>query len=281
MKRLLIGWFCLLLSGAAAAANVAAMRKQVESSVLVTGTIVVAPDGHVAGYALDRPEKLAEPVVGLIGKAVPWWRFQPVLLAGKPVTAKARMSLRIVARRTENNQYELGIHGVNFGDGSSKDRLRPLQQTPPRYPQEALHARVAGTVYLVVQIDRQGQVRDVIAQQVNLAAVGSEHVMQHWRDVLANASIKAARQWVFDPAGASADEFRVVRAPIAYALNLSPPGSKDDGYGRWDSYVPGPQQPVPWFDKSHLISDNVDALPSGGVYPMQQSLTLMTPLNKA
>lgn len=54
MRRRLIGLFCALLSGAALAAGPGGVRKRIQASMLLTGTIVVAPDGSVRSYLIDK-----------------------------------------------------------------------------------------------------------------------------------------------------------------------------------------------------------------------------------
>ena len=51
------------------------MRKQVEASMLVTGELVVAPDGTVKSYTLDRADKLPPEVRELLAKVVPGWEL--------------------------------------------------------------------------------------------------------------------------------------------------------------------------------------------------------------
>lgn len=58
MKQWLGGCFCVLLSGLALAAPGTATKRVVEASTLVTGMIVIAPDGSVRSHAVDQPEKL-------------------------------------------------------------------------------------------------------------------------------------------------------------------------------------------------------------------------------
>jgi hypothetical protein len=115
MKRLLLGLIWILSSQLALAAGADAVRKQAQASMLVTGSIVVAPDGSVNSYAIDHVEKLPPVVVELLGKNVPTWKFEPVCVEGKPVLATAQMSLRIVARRSDDHHFSAGIVGAQFG----------------------------------------------------------------------------------------------------------------------------------------------------------------------
>lgn len=278
MKRLLLSLAGLLLCSAALAAGPAAVRKRVEASMLVTGTIEVAPDGTVQGYTLDRAKDLPPVATDIIGKNIPHWTFQPVLLAGKPVAAKAKMSLRLVAKPIGNGDYTVSVSGAYFGERNTS--LKRDMSERPRYPQAALHARVAGTVYLLLRLDRAGKVQDALAEQVNLTAIDSDNGLDHWRQVFATSSLDAARHWTFAPAQASDQAtFRIVRVPVVYHLEAwgqTPP----DTYGQWQGYVPGPIEPAPWFDADKMLSGGADALPGDGVYD-KPSLSLLTPLDRS
>jgi len=278
MKRFLSTLTLLLLCGAALAAGPAAVRKRVEASMLVTGTIEVAPDGTVSGYTLDRAKDLPPVATDIIGKTAPRWTFQPVLLNGKPVAAKAKMSLRLLARPLGDGNFNVSVRSVYFGE--RKSSLQRDMSERPRYPQTAIHARVAGTVYLLLRLDRAGKVQDAIAEQVNLEAIDSDNGLSHWRQTLANSSLEAARHWTFAPAQASDQEpYRIVRVPVAY--HLSPWGqTPPDTYGQWQGYLPGPVEPAPWFDRDKMLSGDPDALPGDGVYG-KPSLSLLTPLDRS
>jgi len=280
MKRLWSAACGCLLAGAVMAAGPGAVRRQVEASMVVTGTLVVAPDGSVGSYRLDRPERLPAPVVDLIGRNVPRWKFEPVVRDGKPVAAKARMSLRVVARPIEGDDqnYALSIRGTHFGDAAGSLGFKEHRQGP-HYPEMAARGHVEGTVYLLLKVDRQGKVVDAVAQQVNLAAIGSEHLLQAWREAFAKSALQAARTWTFNVSADGEDaetEFHYARVPVHYQLGergqLAP-----DPYGRWEVYVPGPYQAVPWFDKEGMIS-GVDALPDDGLYDVgHPGPVLLTP----
>jgi len=278
MKRLLLGLLCILLSGVVLATAEEDVAKRAEASMLVTGSIVVAPDGSVQSYAVDHPEKLPSVVAGLVGKDLSRWRFAPVLLDGKPVAAKAPMSLRVVASKRDDGNYNIGICSAYFGQRKSFSRT---QRMPPRYPREAVRAGVSGTVYVLVRIDRKGHVNDAVAEQVNLDFVSSDSQMKRWRQVLARATLRAARRWIFDPPTLSKTtdpDYDVARIPVTFKLRRWGRSSHDE-YGHWKVYLPGPLQPVPWLEQSRMVSNNVDAIPDGGVYPVEQSLHLTTPLD--
>jgi hypothetical protein len=280
MKRLLIGLCCGLFSCAVLAAGLAAVRKLVQASMLVTGSIIVAPDGSVRSYTIDRAEKLPAVVVGLIGKNVPNWKFEPSALDGRPVAAKATMGLRVVAKPVGDGNYSISIGGVQFGQGASDESISYKHREAPSYPIWAAQARVSGTVYLLLRVGRQGQVEDALAEQVNLGVTASDASMERWRHVLANAALNAARRWTFNTPTSGkhvGDDYWVARVPVNFSLRESGQPFRD-AYGQWKAYVPGPRQPVPWFDKGRMMSTGVDALPAGGIYQVDQGLRLTTPL---
>lgn len=88
MNRLLTGVAVTALSLAcitpvlASGGSRTAMQKQVEMSMLLSGTIDVKPDGSVAGYRIDQADSLPEGVTRLLGNNIPQWTFEPVVAGG-------------------------------------------------------------------------------------------------------------------------------------------------------------------------------------------------------
>jgi len=281
MRRLLLGLLCLCLSSAVLAYGPNAVRKRVEASLLVSGSIVVATDGSVSDCAIDQPDKLPPGVIDLVKKTSVSWKFEPVLIDGRPSIAKATMNLRVVAKKQDGEAYAISIRSAHFGED---DRPKALSNKKrfvfPKYPIDAIRNRVAGTVYLALLINAQGQVADVEAEQVNLNVVLSDAGMDHWRRILADAAREAAKQWTFNtPTSgpyAHADHW-VVRAPVNFSLDdVAHPAS--NGYGKWDVYIPGPMQSVPWLDQKRNAPLGVDALPAGELAQVGDELHLISPL---
>ena len=150
----------------------------------------------------------------------------------------------------------------------------------PKYPAEALYSGVRGTVYLVVRIDRQGRVADAVVEQVNLRFIDSERQMDHWREVMAEPALKAARHWSFNPPTTGeyvGNAFWSARVPVDYRME----GDASPKYGHWQPYVPGPRHPIAWLNKfGNDIAQSPDALAAGGVYQVGQDLRLLTPLGE-
>lgn len=284
--------FCaalLLAGGAAQAAGPGAVRKQVEASMLVTGSIQVDGEGNVVGFSLDQKEKLPEGVVHLLDKAVPAWRFEPVLVAGQPANVTTDMSVRLVAKKLDDGNYSMSIRSAGFGDLADRNpkvvKAKAEARTegtcsanlrPPRYPDIAARSGVASNVYLLLKTDRDGRVLDVIAEQVNLKVVADEHSMARWRKIFTDASLAQARKWCIPPSGekqADAAANYVARVPVLFHFDALP------RYGQWEAYVPGPRLPNPWEADREGVAFSPDTLLPGRVYFAGAGLKLLTDLS--
>lgn len=290
MKRLALLLLCVALGTTAHAQSASAVRKQAEASMVVTGQIVVEPDGAVRTCTLDQQDKLPSPVVDLVRSNAARWRFEPVVRDGAPIAARAPMNVRVVATPDDGGKtFTLRIAGATFGESSSDEQPRYKQRTAPSYPQEAVQARVAGTVFLLVHIARDGTVADVAAEQVNLTVVDNERGMRRWRKVLADASLQAARNWTFEPptAGAHKDDGEwIVVVPVAFHLRQWDAPDRSDRYGAWQGYIPGPKETIPWMEEYRLrhagSRDNgSDAIADDGLHLLGGGLHLTTPLDRS
>lgn len=289
MKRLILLSCAMVLGAATHAQTASAVRKHAEASMVVTGQIEIGPDGAVRACTLDQPDKLPSPVADLVRQGAAAWRFEPVVRDGAPIAARAPMNVRVVARPEEDGKtFSLRIAGATFGDGPSEEQPHYKRRAAPSYPQEAVQARVAGTVYLIVRVGRDGTVADVAPEQVNLTVVDNERGMRRWRKVLADASISAARNWTFElpSAGPHKDDGEwIVRVPVAFHLREW--GAPDrSGYGTWEGYIPGPKESIPWLDEYRLRHPGSrdagsDAIADDGLHLVGSGLRLITPLDRS
>lgn len=281
MKRAMSGLMLMALTFAVSAAGPGEVLKRAEASMVVTGWIEVMPDGSVHGYTIDHPEKLPPAIVSLIQNNVPTWKFKPE--DNLQAIERARMNLRIVAKRLDETHDTIAITGTNFGPSyipsqypTYKNRLQPT------YPKEAIDARLDGTVYLLLRIGRDGTVMNAGVEQVNLGEYGSDREMLHFRTVLANSALYAAKQWTFTipTSGPMANRpFWDVRVPVNYSL-IARGSPRADTYGKWEVYIPGPREAIPWLQQStYQPSQGSDAIPDGGISAADESLQLQTPLN--
>ena len=284
MKSITVtGWLLAalcMLPPALQAQTAREVRKQAEASMLVTGTIDIQPDGSVSGHALDAADKLPAYVVDLVRRAVPALRFEPVLADGQPVVARAKMSLRLVARPGDEGNMVVGIRSAHFGEEDllSTDQVRPLKLPPPLYPEAALQVGGKGTAYVLIQGGRDGKVIDAVVEQVTLRVAGPEREMESLRRQLTEASLRAARRWTFLPPTTGDhidDPHWSVRVPVDYALHGE--RNVEDVPGQWVGYVPGPRQRASWITKDD-VSGSPDAVAGGGIYPAHSRFKLLTPL---
>jgi TonB family protein len=270
----------LLCPVAADAAKRSEILKQVESSMLVTGTIETRADGSVASTTIDKPEKLPAGVVDFVQQQVAAWKFEPVLVDGKARPARSPMSVRLIAKRLDDDKYSIGIRNANFSGTAPKEgeTLTGIKMTPPSYPQNVGMSGASGVVYVVVKVGKDGRVSDAIVEQVNLKTVGHESEMAAWRKSLSNAAMQAARKWTFSTPtkGEQADdEFWSARVPVAFYMDKR----FETAYGKWEMYIPGVRQTVPWSDEDRP-GFSPDGLADGGVYMLgtNNGPKLLTPL---
>lgn len=300
MKRA-IGYLIGLLAICTTATTFAdELVKNVEASLLVTGTITVNPDGSVYDYKLNKPDKLPAGVVQLVSKDVPQWKFKPVLQEGKPIQAEAQMALRVVVHQNDKDDYSVGIRGASFGRDTPEAQCEPgtcvshLTTKPPGYPIDAARAGAGGTVYLLIRIDRQGKVENLAVRQIDLRAAGSESELADLRAKFSAASLETARGWTFNiptKGDEAAHDHWLVTCPVNFQIESMQVA--DDGreihnhseYGKWDVYVPGPVQSIPWADdedKRLAGNGSADAIPDDGTpFMADDRIVLTTPLQDA
>ncbi|WP_445144909.1 energy transducer TonB [Dyella sp. Tek66A03] len=284
MRLLLAGILSAWLWCVALDAHAENIRKIAEASMLVKGTIQINPDGTVNSYVLDRAEKLPQAVIEVIQKNIPAWKFEVAATSGAVLNES--MSVRVLAKAVDAEHESVSIIAATFGDDDSakKERIHFKTRQPPHYPPMAIEARVSGTVFLLIRIDRDGRVQDGFAEQVNLRAYGEPRVMDRYRKILADAALKSASEWTYDvpTQGKDADApYWLVRVPVSF--DLRPVGGQQSPaseYGHWDIYVPGPKQEVPWVKDRTLLSTAPDAIPDGALQQLGSGPRLVTPLGK-
>lgn len=131
MKRwsgLLVLMLCASL--AVAANSREEVRKQVEASILVQGTIDIGPQGQVVEYRLEQAASLTPAVFAFVDQRIRAWHFEPVLVEGKAVRARSPIQLRLV-RKKDGENYQFRIAGATFGsvdeEGESPTRNGTLK----------------------------------------------------------------------------------------------------------------------------------------------------------
>lgn len=278
--------FLSLLLGALGPVQARAPSRQLEqvvNSMPASGTIEIDAQGRVAGYTIKDAEAYDQALLDLMARNIQRWVFKPVLVDGVPRQARFDMYLRLQAKPLDDGKFEVSIASAAFG---SKDVAAPHARLavrgvrePPRYPENELRGGIGGTVVVLLRVGPDGNVMDAAVEQTNLSVVGRDGAMETWRKDLERATLAAARRWTFEPptVGEEAGKPRwTVRTPVVFTPARRPAIAMP---GQWQRYVPGPRHPLAWKDEQPSADNGVDALPAGGLFPLQQPVQLLTALN--
>lgn len=287
MKHKASGWLVaglLLLAAAQAwAGGVGAVRKTVEATMVLTGSIQVDTQGRVTGYSIDKQGQVDSAALRVVAGIVPVWRFQPVLVNGIAVPVTSKMSLRLVASPRVDGDYDVRVESVSFSEEptSPEEQILADKMTPPKYPVDAARNGIQGQVFLLLKIGRDGRVQDVAVERTNLWVVGRENQLPGFRKSLEQPALEAARKWTFKLPVAGPDvqeDAFQVRVPVDYALV----GAREaaERYGRWRAYVPGPLNQVPWRD-ARFDDRGIDAGIGGQVQLAGAGLRLLSDLGQS
>jgi hypothetical protein len=274
----------LMAAFAAGAITPGEARKQAELSMVVKGSIDLGLDGSVESYRIEQPEKLSPPILDLLAKQIPKWKFEPVQVDGKAVRARTNASLRIVASPINDGSYAVSIQSASFSGGSEAEagqvtiRHRSLMG-PLARTLEASGA--AGDVYLALKIGPDGKVLDGIVEQVNLTAVGTDEQMARARKILGDGTLDVIRKWTFNPPAVG----ELANQP--YWSGILPVSFHWDGpsekYGQWKAYIPGPCAEIPWRILEPGVGESrchADSVPDGAFTLDNAGPKLLTPLTQ-
>jgi len=209
------------------------------------GEIHITPDGHVSDFQLKS--NLSPTVAALVDRNVRSWHFEPIVIDGSPVAAKTALNMELKAEPTgSEGKYAIRIADVRFGEPRRNAHMKP-----PRYPEEAVRARLEARVLLYVHLDGTGKVVEASPRQTSLSAkLSSELEAKQWRELFEKASLSAAKNWQYDPSetfnGKSIGTTAIV--PLVFSI-------RDAGPGEWRAYLPGPVQSAPWLKPGQLAGN--------------------------
>lgn len=265
MTRLL-AFLLLVLLAATGHAQIDKMDSQYV--ITASGTLEIDPAGKV--HAFELSTRLDPQIADAIQRRVDGWRFQPILVDGRPVIASTQVHLTLEAR-ADDNQVGLWINDVIFGSlmqGTDDARRRTI-----RYPVPALRAGLGARVMLAVRADAAGKVLEIHPYQTSLSRELSDRQASRYRQAFEKAATRAIREWEFEsaesidgvPAGGS---FMV---PIEFQLLSSPVASLD---GTWRAYVPGPISEPAWADVEQS-TEQLAALAANESLPLNSRFRLV------
>lgn len=261
-----------------------AMRKQVEASMLVTGELVVAPDGAVKSYTLDHADALPPETRELLAEVVPRWELDVAKADGSPLQSPAavKMSVQLLARSIAgvDDQFRVTIQDTAFWDPKAPVQVEVKGRlTPPEYPLLAAQVGISGIVYVVLRLNPDGTVAETHVEQVDMTVLSDEKTLRKFSKMLAETAVRTAKRWTFKiaPERLAKPEPVGVRVPVVFQMADAAP---KEGYGRWRAYVPGPYTPVPWLHRTANegnVEGGIGAMVPGQIYSMDASIKLRAP----
>ena len=247
-------------SGSTAGDAAAAAKGEAVITMRLDGEISVNPQGRVHDYEIRT--KMTPGVQQLLDTAIPNWRFEPVLVDGKPVIARAPMRVVVAATQTGQN-YSIRIDNVIFRPNTSAEfateaklseaddgyRIEGVKMTPPSYPGDLMRKGVEGLVVLTVRINQDGSVGDVFAEQSSLLNVkGNPAQLEPALALLERSAVTTARRWRFRIHGSELATMNpiehTVRVPVQYAIGTV---RNLDFTGTWRYEYRGPHRMAPWL----------------------------------
>lgn len=274
------------------AAEPAATEAVVESvlTTQVDGQIVIDTEGGLVDYKIETA--MTDRLRDLLQQRVRSWKFQPVLVGGKPVRAKTQMRVTLIAQRN-GEDYKVDVDNVTF-PGTAKDAVVPdaladaespvhiakKSMTAPVYPISLAQAGIQGIVLLYLRIGADGRVQDVVAVQSSLLDVrGRESVLANAVKMLEDNTVKQARRWRFDvkvsdAAKAGPEDFTAA-VPVEYRMF----GGQKAKPGMWRTEVRGPRKEAAWLaDAKNAQKIGVSDLAGDEVMPIASAFKLQTPV---
>jgi hypothetical protein len=245
------------------------------------GEVAIDAAGLVTDVGIATP--VNDALRAGVTRVVRDWKFEPVVVDGVAVPARAKARILLGSRPTSAVD-KVWVDGVTFVRSTAPIELPNAQLTVshldrPRYPPGM--RGVAGRVLVAMRIGLDGRVADAAVVQSALRdVVGEKHELQQAIDQFERASLAAARRWRFtvvvrEGAQPSADELTVM-VPVEFSTASSQRMTKGD----WRLHVRAPRQSAPWLsdEGKRLANDAADVgeAPS----PVAGGLRLRSPVGE-
>lgn len=288
--RKLAAFALAVLAGAAQAQTASptppqAAPKPAVNSIMTTrvdSEIAIDPSGALIDYRSETP--LPDDVRTSLERQVRAWRFEPVLVEGKPVKAKTRMRITLAARPLGDERYAVTVDNVTFpssGPGVLPDAppsavtVRSRKIVPPAYPQGLARARVGGVVLLYLRLSPDGRVLEATPVQTSLLNVyGSDRSLAQGVSALEQATARAARSWQFD-VQAHTDHPSARDLTVSMPVEFQAPGAHETRPGQWRTEVRGARREPAWLrDAAGTQRIGVSDVDAGDVVPLASSFKL-------
>ncbi|MGX9190514.1 energy transducer TonB family protein [Stenotrophomonas sp. Ker107b] len=229
-----------------ASPSMRALQGQVESSMRIKGSLDIGTDGRVVAVRLDRESAIPAGVVTFVKDAVARWEFEPTVRDGQSVAITTPMTLRLIGKTLDDGGSRVEIRHASFVEYDQNDPTIVARErgSVPTFPVRRVGREAAADVFLLIQVGRDGKVRNALAEQVNLRVLVPPREVASTRAAFADSATQAVRDWQFrvpTQGPRAARDTWVVRFPVRFA----PPA--DRNAPRWEPYLPGPRNTAPWL----------------------------------
>jgi len=203
---------CALLAGSPCvdASTDTSTPAPVEQALLlgVDGKLTIDQQGVPSGYEIST--KLPQKLQDSLEQRVRSWRFEPVLVAGKPVIARTAMHVTLAALGT-GDDYRVSVDSVSFPqtqgqtpDASDEPPMSTIVKfrghpEPPDYPRDALHRDLEADVLVYVRVGADGHVdQAMVAQVALLNAKGRLSDLNGAAKLFEREALSIVPSWRFD-----------------------------------------------------------------------------------
>lgn len=285
LRRTALALSALSLAASAWAQSPPAPPKPPVDSIMTTrvdSEIAIDPSGALIDYRSETP--LPDDVKTSLERQVRAWRFEPVLVQGKPVTAKARMRVTLAARQLGEERYAVTVDNVTFpatGYGVLPDAppaavtISSRKIVAPSYPEGLARARVGGVVLLYLRLSADGRVLEAAPVQTSLLNVyGSDKALAKGVAALEQATARAARSWQFN-VQLHTDHPSARDLTVSMPVEFQAPGMRETRPGQWRTEVRGARREPAWLQSDagnqRIGVSDVDA---GDVVPLASAIKL-------
>jgi len=273
------------LPGAAQAQAPQAAPKPAVDSIMTTrvdSEIAIDPSGALIDYRSETP--LPDDVRISLERQVRTWRFEPVLVEGKPVKAKTRMRITLASRQLGDERYAVTVDNVTFpsnGSGVLPDAppsavtVSSRKIVAPAYPQGLARAGVGGVVLLYLRLSPDGRVLDAAPVQTSLLNVyGNDRSLAQGVSALEQATARAARSWQFN-VQVHTDHPSARDLTVSMPVEFQAPGAHETRPGQWRTEVRGARREAAWLrDDAGAQRIGVSDVDSGDVVPLASAFKL-------
>lgn len=254
----------------------------------IDGELTIDTQGVPVGYQIKTD--LAKDVSENLQRRVRSWRFEPIVVDGKPVIAQTQIRVTLAARPT-GNDYVVTVDNVTFPQTQGKIADASMASlvevshanhlTAPEYPRTALYASIEADVVVYIKLTPEGRVEQAFVPQVGLLNVrGKPAVLQEWAKLFEEQTLVATKRWRFNLSGGGTRPLAEDLIPsIAVPIHFRMADKHTDRQTGWIQEARTPMRQVPWVTtEPDAATIGVADLTAGELAPLAARFRLATPV---